>query len=97
MEEIITIELFGRRYTFKAEQEVSNAVEVADFLVKEVDRIQKQISGKSSNMDKLTILTLAALNITNGYIELKKENSDLLQNISKRSLALIESIDGSIQ
>jgi hypothetical protein len=44
-------------------------------------------------MDKLTILTLAALNITNGYLELKREHSDLLQEISRRSSSLIKSLE----
>ncbi len=97
MEEIITIELFGQSYTFKAEQEVSNAGEVADLLVQEVDRIKKQLEGNPTNMDKLTILTLAALNITNGYLELKREHSDPLQEISKRSSSLIESLEVGIK
>jgi cell division protein ZapA (FtsZ GTPase activity inhibitor) len=97
LEEIITIKLFGQSYTFKAEQEVSNAGEVADLLVLEVDRIKKQLEGQPANMDKLTILALAALNITNGYLELKREHSDLLQEISRRSSSLVKSLEVAVK
>ena len=92
MEQFVTIELFGQPYTFKAESNVTSAKEVADYLVKEVARIEKQHSNQSSAA-KLTTLLLAALNIANENIELKKRHSDLLVDISKRSSNLIHTID----
>ena len=90
---IITLELFGQQYSFKADNNVSNAKEVADLLINEVDNVKNQIMNKATKMDKFTILTLAALNISNEYISLKQTHSDLLEKISKRSASLVRTID----
>ncbi|UCD88836.1 MAG: cell division protein ZapA [Desulfobacterales bacterium] len=95
MEQLVTIELFGQPYTFKTESDVSKAEEVAEYLVEEVTKIETQHSKISSNVTKLTTLILAALNIANENIELKKTQSDLLKDISKRSTNLIRAIDAA--
>ena len=56
----MTIELFGKKHTFKAESEIYEAKEVADLLVKEVSRVESQQSDKSS-ASNLTTLMIAAL------------------------------------
>lgn len=96
MEQLVTIELFGQPYTFKTESDVSKAKEVADYLVEEVTRIETQHSKISSNVTKLNTLILAALNISNENIELKKNHSDLLQEISTRTTNLIRALDAAV-
>lgn len=95
MEQLVTIELFGQPYTFKTESDVADAQEVADYLVKEVTKIETQHSSKSS-VTKLATLILAALNIANENIELKKNHSDLLKDISKRSTNLMHSLNTAV-
>jgi cell division protein ZapA (FtsZ GTPase activity inhibitor) len=95
LEQLVTIELFGQPYTFKAQSDVSDAKEVADQLVKEVTKIETQYSSKSS-VNKLATLILAALNIANENIKLKKSHSDLLVDISKKSTNLIHRLDMAI-
>ena len=97
MEEIVTIELFGQPYTFKANSEVTKAKEVADHLVKEVARVENQHSDQTTNISKLTILMLAALNIANENIELKKNYSQVLREILDRSTNLIRTLENSVQ
>ena len=97
MEELVTIELFGRSYTFKAESEITMAKDVADYLVKEVGKVEAQKSFKSSNISKLAIMILAALNIANENMELKKKHSDFMQSISEQSSDLIRSLDAFVQ
>ena len=97
MEEIVTIELFGQKHTFKANSEVTKAKEVADLVVEEVNRIEGQQSNNSSNMSKLTILMLAALNIANDHVELKRNHSKLLHDVSDRTANLIHTLDDSVQ
>lgn len=74
---------------------MTHAKEVADHLVKEVARIEKQHPSQSSGT-KLTTLLLAALNIANENVELKKSHSDLLSNISKKSANLIHALGGAV-
>jgi cell division protein ZapA (FtsZ GTPase activity inhibitor) len=97
LDEIVTIELFGQTHTFKANSEVTKAKEVADLVVKEVNRIENQQSNQTSNMSKLTILMLAALNIANDHVELKKNHSKLLHDVSDRTANLIHTLDDSVQ
>ncbi len=92
MEQFVTIELLGQSYTFKAEADSSNAKEVADLLVKEVAKVETELSTKSS-IAKQTILILAALNIASENYKLEKKYSDMLQNISERSANLIRELD----
>ncbi len=97
MEEIVTIELFGQTHTFKADSEVTKAKEVADLLVNEVSRIEDQQSNQLSNMSKLTILMLAALNIANDHLELKRNYSKLIHDVTDRTANLIHSLENSVQ
>ncbi len=69
---------------------------VADFLVKEVDKVEIQLSCKSKNISKDAILILAALNIANEYFELKNNHTNLLKNISERSASLIRALDAGV-
>ena len=97
MDDIFTIELFGQTHTFKADSEVTQAKAVADLLVKEVCRIEDQQANQSSNMSKLTILMLAALNIANEHIELKNNHAKLLHDVADRTTNLIHTLDNSVQ
>ena len=97
MDDIFTIELFGQTHTFKADSEVTQAKAVADLLVKEVCRIEDQQANQSSNMSKLTILMLAALNIANENIELKNNHAKLLHDVADRTTNLIHTLDNSVQ
>ncbi len=97
MDEIVTIELFGQTHTFKANSEVTKAKAVADLLVKEVSRIEDQQANQSSNMSKLTILMLAALNIANENMELKRSHAKLLHDVTDRTANLIHTLDNSVQ
>jgi len=97
LDEIVTIELFGKTHTFKANSEVTQAKEVADLLVSEVNRIEDQQANQSSNMSKLTILMLAALNIANENLELKRNHSKLLHDVTDRTANLIHTLENSVQ
>jgi len=97
LDQIVTIELFGQTHTFKANSDVNQAEEVADLLVREVNRLEGQQTDRSSNMSKLTILMLAALNIANEHMELKRNHSKLLDDVSSRTANLIRTLDNSVQ
>ncbi len=97
MEQLVTIELFGQPYTFKTESDVADAKEVADYLVKEVTKIETQHLSKSPSVTKLATLILAALNIANENIGLKNKHSVLLRDISKRSANLVNTLDAAVR
>ena len=94
MEQHVTIELFGQPYTFKTQSDLSQAREVADFLVREVTKVSDYYPNKSAKMNHVTIMILAALNIAQEYLELEKDRSNFINTISDRSAELIRKIDG---
>ena len=96
MEHLITIELFGQPYKFKSAPETKNAQEVADVLVKEVGRIQDQQSKEAPGITQIAILILAALNIANENMELKKNYSTLQETVSRRSDTLKRLLDAEL-
>jgi cell division protein ZapA (FtsZ GTPase activity inhibitor) len=96
LEQLVTIELFGKPYTFKTESEVIQADEVADLLAKEVSRVERQQTGESSSASNLTTLMLAALNIAQQNMELENRYSKFLQDLSERSEKLIRKMDDCI-
>ena len=96
MEQHVTIDLFGQSYTFKTDSEVFKAEEVADFLVKEVKKVESQHSVKTLDVTKFTILILAALNIANENFEIKRNDSVLLNDISQRLNRIICTLDENI-
>ena len=93
LEQLVTIELFGQPYTFKTESEINQAKAVADFLVKEVSKVENRQSSQTSNITQVAILILAALNIANEHFELKRNHSELLRTISEQSRSLIEHLN----
>ncbi|MBC8247332.1 MAG: cell division protein ZapA [Deltaproteobacteria bacterium] len=96
MEQLITIELFGQPYKFKSAPETDNAQEVAEVLVKEVGRIQDQQSKEAPGITQIAILILAALNIANENMELKKNYSTLQETVSRRSDTLKRLLDAEL-
>lgn len=96
MEQLVTIDLFGQSYTFKTDSEVLKAEEVADFLVKEVNKVESQHSLKTLDVTKVTILILAALNIANENFEIKRNNSESLNDISQRLSRIIHTLNENI-
>jgi cell division protein ZapA (FtsZ GTPase activity inhibitor) len=93
LEHLVTIELFGQPYTFKAETEASKAREVADLLRGEVQKVQDQHAGPANYIPKLTVLVIAALNIANHAIQLKKEYGEFVTQTAERCEALDRLID----
>jgi len=92
LEQLVTIELFGHPFTFKAEKDVEKAKEVADFLVQEVAKVENQMSNKSSTISKQAILILTALNIANEYMQCKQQHTDLLEAVSDRASNLLNEL-----
>ena len=96
MEQLVTIELFGKKHTFKAESDFEQAKEIADLLVKEVSRVESQQSRKSSAESNIATLMLAALNIAHQNRDLENRYLKFKQHLSERSQHLIRQLDDCI-
>ena len=93
MDQHVTIEIFGHPFTFKADQDISKAKEVAAYLEEEVGKVERQLSAESVNINKRAILILAALNIANEYYDLKENQAVLLEMMAQKTTGLLDSLD----
>ena len=96
MDQVLTIDVLGQPFTFKADANVYDAKAVADYVIKSVNHAQAQCAQKTSFPDKGAILILTALNITNEFLELKKKYDQLLQDINQRSANLLHTLENQI-
>jgi cell division protein ZapA (FtsZ GTPase activity inhibitor) len=93
LEQIVTIEILGQPYTFKADTETVRANQVADLLLREVQLVQDQQPGPSTNIPKLTLMILAALNIAQQIIQLKTDAESFMTQLTMRCEALNRMLD----
>jgi len=97
LEQLITITLFGRPYNFKVESEVTKAQDVADYLVREVAKIETKLPEKPTETGRLAVLISAALNIANDHLQLKKDYAALQQGMTEKSASLNRVLDSHEQ
>ncbi len=91
MDQLITIELFGQAYTFKASGQVLRAKEITNYVAGEVEKVR--VAGEAPS--KLDMVILAALNIANDYFEVRSSRQDLVRVMDQRCKILIEHIDAN--
>ena len=89
MDRLITIELFGQTYTFRASGGVSQPEEVAGYVAGEIEKARA--AGETPS--KLDTVILAALNMANDYFEMRRSRQELVRDIDERCKVLIEHID----
>lgn len=88
MEEIVSIELMGETFRFKTDDNNLKTKEIANFLVREVQKVESQFPAHALTTNKLAILVLASLNISKQYLELADHYSDVLDSVASRAARL---------
>jgi cell division protein ZapA len=94
LKQLLTIELFGQDYTFNTDEDFAKAKEVADFLVKEVKRVEAVQQAETSVVNKTAVLILVALNIATENFELKRKQASFYRKITNRANDLIQILIG---
>ncbi|OEU47063.1 MAG: hypothetical protein BA861_02590 [Desulfobacterales bacterium S3730MH5] len=89
---LVSIELFGQVYTFRASGQVPEPEEVADYVAGHVEKVRASAKTPS----QLDTLILVALNIANEYLEMKGSRQELVGNIDERCKTLIKQIDAGV-
>ena len=98
MDRLVTIELFGQPYSFRAETEYDQAQTVADDLVRRVeDEKGRLVEHPPAQASRLAILISVALNIANENHELKTKQATIMGELTQRSDNLIHRIDAGLQ
>jgi cell division protein ZapA (FtsZ GTPase activity inhibitor) len=89
LNKFLTIELLGQSYTFKADEDFETAKQVADFLVDEVQRVEALQTAAGGRLNKMAVVILAALNIANENVELKRKQACFNRAVTTRVKGLI--------
>lgn len=95
LKQLLTIDLFGQPYHFNVEKNFSQAKEIADLFVKEVQRVEEKIMLTSNGTNKTAVLILAALNIAQENKDLKNKQSIFHHKIKNRVDAILKMLDGN--
>ena len=84
-EQLITIELFGEKFNFKAAEGHLKAEEIAEYLKRELENVESQLPPQTAKSNKLAMLVLVALNISKQYIELMHNHLKFVNSVSART------------
>lgn len=84
------VEIFGQSYNLRGEGDPKYITEIASYL----DKIMHDVSENTGVADTLKVAILAALNIADDYLSIKKKiPSDKGEEIEKKISRLIQKID----
>jgi len=93
LEDLVTIELFGRPFSFKADAEVTSPQEVAESLYAEVKSVQDAQIERSERISDLATMILTALNITNSKFEMKRKQMEVMHDIYQKTEMTLKKLD----
>ena len=89
MDKIITVEILGQEYQFKADPRREDAEDIVNFLKTKVEEIQEKVK----NISDHKIIILAALGIVSEYYQLRREFETYRGLMAEKSKKLIDTID----
>jgi cell division protein ZapA len=81
MDTKIQVDIFGQPYSIKAGADPDYIKNVAGY----VDAKMREIASALPTVDSLKIAVLAALNITDEFFQLKRDNSDASEELDRRA------------
>lgn len=92
MDTIVTINILGEVYKFKADAGVTDAQDVADFLTTEFRKLDASLGAQASNMNKSAKLLLLTMNIANAYFGLKQQHDEMISALSEGSDRILKAL-----
>ncbi|MBL0712200.1 MAG: cell division protein ZapA [Desulfosarcina sp.] len=95
MEQLITIDVFGQSYTFKADAGITDPKVVAEFLTQEVRKIDAGQSSSLAGNSQFVLLLQAALNISSEHMHLKQQLTEMSNRISEQTERLYSLLESS--
>jgi cell division protein ZapA (FtsZ GTPase activity inhibitor) len=96
LEQTVTLQLFGRKFTFQTESGVLDAEKVAARFEDAVKKVQSQFAGKLGNVDRETILVLTGLNIASEYFKLEEHYHQVLNRMTEKSAVVLGELEKAI-
>ena len=96
MEKLITIDIFGQHYTFRADENMIDPQSVADFLMEEVRKIETGQVEHIAETNRFVMLLQAALNISSHHLKLKQQLTAVSDRLDKKTERLHVALHSSV-
>ena len=96
MEQTITLQIFGRNFTFQTESAVPDAKKVAARFEDAVKKVQSQFDEKLVNIDKETILILTGLNIASEHYKLEQHYRRFFSRMTEKSAVVLNELEKAV-
>ncbi len=97
MNHFVTLNIFGREFTFKTESDDTKAREIAEYFETEVKKVETLLQNNVPTVDQNTILVLAGMNVTSEYYNHKQKYEALVKDIGERSATVIRDLNKNLQ
>lgn len=97
MEQLITIDVFGQTYTFKADAGQNDPKMAADFLMEAVRKIDAGQGSRPVGNSQFILLLQAALNISSEHMQLKRQLTEMSHRIAEQTERLYSLVDSGYQ
>ncbi len=85
MEQLISIDVFGQTYTFKADAGKTDPKMVAEFLTDAVRKIETGQGSPSAGSGQFILLLQAALNISSEHMQLRQQLTEMSHRIAEQT------------
>jgi cell division protein ZapA (FtsZ GTPase activity inhibitor) len=96
LEHTVTLQIFGRKFTFQTESGMPDAKKVAARFEDAVQKVQSQFDGKRVNVDRETILVLTGLNIASEHFKREERYHQFFDRMTKKSAVVLDELDKAI-
>ncbi len=96
MEQIISIDIFGQRYTFRADEGLIDPQSVADFLMEEVRKIENSQAEHITETNRFVMLLQAALNISSRHLKMRQQLTAVSDRLSLKTERLHGALHRSV-
>ena len=96
MEQTVTLQIFGRKFTFQTESGVPDAEKVAALFEDAVQKVQSQFDGTPVTVDRETILVLTGLNIASEQFKREERYHQILTQMTKKSAVVLSELEKAI-
>ena len=96
MEQTVTLQIFGRKFTFQTESGVPDAKKVAARFEDAVNKVRSQFDGKPVTVDRETILVLTGLNLASEQFKQEERYHQFFNRMTKKSAVVLDELEKAI-
>ena len=90
---MVTLQIFGRKFTFQTESGVHDAEKVAAHFEDAVQKVQSQFDGKPVNVDRETILVLTGLDMASEHVKREERYSQVVDRMTEKSAVVLSELE----